>query len=103
MLSPNFAYLWPSASQPAAYGTEDLVKVAIIMTDGAFNTTYYNGVIAKDSGSGSGSSNYKVNHNSANGSSSSQALQLCTAMKAAGIEMFTSASTSRPSPAPRLC
>ena len=54
MLSPNFGYLWPAEGQPAAYGAEDLVKVAIIMTDGAFNTTYYNGVIAKDSGSGSG-------------------------------------------------
>jgi hypothetical protein len=88
MLSPNFGYLWPGEGEAADYDEEDLAKVAIIMTDGAFNTTYYKGVIARDSGSGSGSSNYKINHDSANGSSSSQALSLCTAMKAAGIEVY---------------
>jgi Flp pilus assembly protein TadG len=88
MLSPNFGYLWPGEGEAADYDAADLAKVAIIMTDGAFNTTYYDGVIARDSGSGSGTNAYKINHDSANGSSSNQALSLCTAMKAAGIEIF---------------
>jgi Flp pilus assembly protein TadG len=97
MISPNFAYLWPDAeNQPAPYGTEDVLKVAIIMTDGAFNTAFADGVIAQDSGSGSGSSDYQINKNATNvsihsghGSSYSQALQLCTAMKNAGVLVYT--------------
>jgi Flp pilus assembly protein TadG len=89
MLSPNFGYLWPSDSQPGAYGADHLLKAAVIMTDGAFNTSYYDGVIAKDSGSGSGSSAYKINHNAADGASADQALALCGAMKTAGVEVYT--------------
>jgi hypothetical protein len=89
LLSPNFAYLWAADSQPAAYDAEDLVKVAIIMTDGEFNTVYRNGVIARDSGSGSGSDAYKINQNSHNGNPNDQVLQLCTAMKNAGIVVYT--------------
>ena len=40
MLSPNWASLWSSASQPKAYGTADLRKIAILMTDGEYNTQY---------------------------------------------------------------
>lgn len=89
LVSPNFGYLWPAANQPAAYGTEDLVKVVVIMTDGEFNTTYRNGVLAKDSTSGSGTNAYKINENATNGSSLDQALQLCTAMKSAGVIVYT--------------
>jgi Flp pilus assembly protein TadG len=90
LLSPNFGYLWDDPdSQPADYGAEDLVKVAIIMTDGEYNSVYFNGVIAKDSTSGSGGNQYKINQNSHNGNSYSQAQQLCTAMKAAGIAVYT--------------
>jgi Flp pilus assembly protein TadG len=93
MLSPNFASLWPADSQPAAYGTPKLLKVAIIMTDGDFNTIYNNGVIAQDSGSGSGGSNYKINQNGTNGSGFTQAKNLCAAMKAPApgpnIEIYT--------------
>ena len=49
MLAPNFASLWPAASQPAAYNTPNLIKVVVLMTDGSFNTVYCNGVIAADS------------------------------------------------------
>ena len=76
MVSPNFGYLWPADSQPADYGAEDLVKVVIFMTDGDLNTAHYNGVVAKDSGSGSGWSGYKINQNATNGSSFSQAQTL---------------------------
>src|SRR6185503_10993499 len=89
MISPNFGYLWPTASQPAAYGTDELIKIAVIMTDGAFNTAYCNGVIAKDSGTGSGTGADHSNCNATNGSSASQALSQCAAMKAKGIIVFT--------------
>ena len=93
MLSPNFASLWPTNSQPAAYGTPKLLKVAIIMTDGDFNTIYNSGVIAQDSGSGSGGSNYKINQNGTNGNGFTQAKNLCAAMKAPSpgpnIEIYT--------------
>src|SRR5262249_39852347 len=56
MISPNFANLWPADSQPAAYGTRDLLKVAVLMTDGLYNSPYCNGVIASDATSGSGQS-----------------------------------------------
>jgi Flp pilus assembly protein TadG len=89
MISPNFAYLWPGASQPAAYTTPELIKIAVIMTDGAFNTAHCNGVIARDSGTGSGNAYDHNTCNATNGSSFSQAQQLCTAMKAADITIFT--------------
>jgi Flp pilus assembly protein TadG len=39
-LSPNWSNLWPTDSQATAYNTEDVLKFAIIMTDGDFNTYY---------------------------------------------------------------
>lgn len=89
LVSPNFGYLWPSISQPAAYSASHLLKVVILMTDGAFNTAYCNGVIAKDSGSGSGSASKHINCNATNGSAFSQAQSLCSAMKAQGIIIYT--------------
>jgi hypothetical protein len=59
------------------------------MTDGDFNTTYCDGVISKDSGSGSGSTSDHINCNANNGSSNTQALELCKAMKAKGITLYT--------------
>lgn len=41
MLSENWAELWPRSADPAPYSS-DVRKVAIIMTDGIFNT-FYNG------------------------------------------------------------
>lgn len=90
LLSPNFSYLWPSSDQkPAAYGGDNLIKVAILMTDGAFNTPYCSGVISKDALSGSGSSSDHINCNAPNGSSAYQAKQVCSAMKAKGIVIYT--------------
>lgn len=43
MLSPRWNAIWPAASKPAAYGTKDLIKVMILMTDGSFNQWYVNG------------------------------------------------------------
>jgi Flp pilus assembly protein TadG len=98
LLSPNWGYLWPADSQPLAYGADELIKVMIFMTDGELNTGYAKGVIAQDSGSGSGSSNNKIKMNATNVSthtdparlsSYSQAVNLCDAMKATGILIYT--------------
>lgn len=89
MVSPNFGYLWPEESRPAAYETEKLLKVVVIMTDGSFNTPYCNGVIAKDATSGSGSASDHINCNAPNGSSFNQARNLCDAMKAQDIVVYT--------------
>jgi Flp pilus assembly protein TadG len=92
MLAPKFGYLWPTSpidSRPAAYKRANLTKALILMTDGQFNTDYYNGVIAQDSTSDS--SNNMINQNGPNGSSTSQANALCTAIKDAstGILLYT--------------
>ncbi|WP_373504355.1 pilus assembly protein TadG-related protein [Aestuariivirga sp.] len=87
-LSRDFG-LWNGSSLPAAYGTEKVSKIAVIMTDGEFNTAYCNGVIARSSGNGSGSSNDKINCDATNGSAAEQAMQLCAAMKKKGIAIYT--------------
>ena len=82
MVSPNFGYLWPYASQrPAAYGARDLMKVVVLMTDGAFNTPYCKGVVAKDAGSGSGAVDDHINCVATNGDPFAQTRKLCDAMK----------------------
>ena len=83
MLSPNWAYLWPAASQPKAYNTPKLKKYAILMTDGEYNTMYCNGAPAKNSTSPA------INCNATNGQGYNQARTLCTNMKAKGIEVYT--------------
>ncbi len=90
MLAPSWAHLWPQANRPAAYNTEGVEKIAILMTDGAYNTGHCNGVVAKDSGSGSGGNSTKINCNANNGLSNTQAQQLCTSMKTGtGITVYT--------------
>ena len=48
MLSPNFAGIWDSETEnvPLDYETPELAKVAILMTDGEFNTQTCNGVFS---------------------------------------------------------
>jgi Flp pilus assembly protein TadG len=93
LVAPNFGYLWPAESQPKQYGEihlgQEVMKVVIIMTDGEFNTIYHSGVIAKNSGSGSGSSAEKINQNGTNGNAFTQAEALCTNMKAEGVIVYT--------------
>ena len=89
MISPNFAYMFSGEGQPLAYDPETLTKVVIFMTDGELNTAYTEGVVAQNSGSGSGSDSDKIKKNATNGSSFNQALTLCSAMKAAGILIYT--------------
>jgi hypothetical protein len=65
------------------------MKVVILMTDGDFNTAYCNGVLARDSGPGSGGTSSKIDCDATNGSSFDQARALCTAMKAKDIVIYT--------------
>ncbi|HTI66170.1 MAG TPA: ubiquitin-activating E1 FCCH domain-containing protein [Caulobacteraceae bacterium] len=88
MVSPNFGYLWPGASAAAAYTAPDLIKAVVLMTDGEYNSVYCNGVIAKDSTTGSGAADLHESCNAANGSSYSQAATLCTNMKNAGVVVY---------------
>lgn len=78
-LSPNFNTIWNSSDNHAvAYGTPETKKIAILMTDGEYNTWYDEDGI-----------NESYTNNPTNGSSTSQARQLCTNMKAAGITVYT--------------
>ncbi|MDP3659601.1 TadE/TadG family type IV pilus assembly protein [Phenylobacterium sp.] len=89
MVSPTFGAIFPAASRPAAYNSPDTMKAVVVMTDGALNTTYCNGVIAQDSLSGSGSIKDHINCNGNNGSTFTQAAALCENMKTANIVVYT--------------
>ncbi|MEQ1489786.1 MAG: pilus assembly protein TadG, partial [Terricaulis sp.] len=90
MVSPNWGYLWPSAAnRPAAYGTAETQKIVVLMTDGAFNSPYCQGVIARDALSGSGSTGDHINCNATNGSSAAQTIAICNAMKNRNIIVYT--------------
>ena len=81
MLSPNWASGLPSGSKPVAYGADKTKKIAVLMTDGAYNMEHDSkGVLVGSSGAGS----------SVNGiDSAQQAVSVCTSMKNNGIEIFT--------------
>jgi len=81
MVSPNFAYLWPNDSKPAAYDAPNVQKVVILMTDGAFNTVYCNGVVATNSTSGSPVNSERIDCPSPNGNIFDQAKKICDEMK----------------------
>ncbi len=86
MLSPNWSSLWPN-SAAAAYGTDKLKKIAVLMTDGEYNTSYTSvGYPVSESINGT-----KVTcKNAANvDCSAAQALKQCDGMKKAGIEVYT--------------
>lgn len=89
MLSPNFSYLFPEGSEPAPYNDDETTKVAVIMTDGEFNTPYCNGVIANDATSGSGASSDHIDCDATNGDPYDQAEDMCDAMKDAGVVVYT--------------
>lgn len=78
MLSPNFTDVWDMevANQAKPYDTKELVKVAVLMTDGEFNYSTCNGV-------SSGTICNPANDTYA------QAQAICTAMKAQNIVIYT--------------
>jgi Flp pilus assembly protein TadG len=87
-LSPTIG-LWSGSSIPAAYGTEKLKKIMILMTDAEYNTNYCNGVTSNTATTGSGTIDTHINCNAPNGSSWNQAKAMCAAMKKKGVEIYT--------------
>ncbi|MDX2307741.1 MAG: VWA domain-containing protein [Hyphomicrobium sp.] len=83
MISPKWAPILPEASKPAAYDGTKTNKIAILMTDGEYNTQYTVHGIA------SGTANAPTPNSPANATSDNQAKALCTAMKAEGITVYT--------------
>jgi Flp pilus assembly protein TadG len=83
-LSPNWKSLWAASAQPVAYLTPSTRKIAILMTDGEYNTEYTSEGIKTGSPGASTTP--------ANGTSAVQAKALCAAMKEKtkiGIEVYT--------------
>ena len=74
LLSPEWAAIWPASARPTAYGDGRTMKVAILMTDGIYNTV--------------GGRN-----NGDNGTTAAQstrfALDTCAAMRAKGVIVYT--------------
>jgi len=71
LISPNWTRVWPAASAPAPYGTRNLTKAIVVMTDGIYNTAYYNASTAAQ-----------------------QAIDLCNNAKAKGVVVYTIGFTS---------
>ncbi|HEY3695524.1 ubiquitin-activating E1 FCCH domain-containing protein, partial [Phenylobacterium sp.] len=89
MLSPNFNYLWPS-NAAAAYTAPDTLKVVVLMTDGALNTAYCNGVVSADSTPAYGfMAADHITCNATNGDTFTQAKALCDSMHAAKVVVYT--------------
>ncbi|MET0294368.1 MAG: ubiquitin-activating E1 FCCH domain-containing protein [Phenylobacterium sp.] len=89
LLSPKFGYMLSGEQKPGAYFQNDLVKAVVLMTDGEYNSSYCNGVISKDSTSGSGDSRDHINCNAPNGHAFDQARTLCARMKQQGVIVYT--------------
>ena len=87
MVSPNFNSV--TGAGAAAYSPTEVMKSVVIMTDGEFNTPYCSGVIAQDSGTGSGSNAEKIACDATNGDPFAQGRALCDGMKAQGITIYT--------------
>lgn len=78
MLSPNWNELWDTPNEPAEYSS-NVNKVAIVMTDGLFNTAY-NGVPLGENNNPFGGQAARSNN---------IAEQLCENMKLSGITIYT--------------
>ncbi len=78
MLSPKWKSALPAASAPAAYGTPELDKFLILMTDGQFNTDY------------SGLTNAQIaSYPGITAPSGRLAMSYCNEIKAKKIKLFT--------------
>lgn len=83
-VSPGFNSLW-SGNPAGVASPNELMKVVILMTDGEFNTNYCTGVLASNSGNGG----ERINCTATNGDPFNQAEELCDAMKAEGVVVYT--------------
>lgn len=83
-LSPNWNSLWHQpANRAVPYDTPETQKIAILMTDGSYNTQYKK-LNTENTFTAAGYSGRGTN-----GSSNSQARAMCTAMKRAGITIYS--------------
>lgn len=89
MLSPSWGSIFPASSRGASYSASETLKIVVLMTDGAFNTAYCNGVISADSSNGAGNASERINCNASNGNPFDQAERLCEEMKDEGIIIYT--------------
>jgi hypothetical protein len=90
LLSPSFSSILSPASQPGNYQDDEVVKIAVLMTDGEYNSSYCNGVISGvTSTSGSGSRTDQINCAAPNGHAFDQAERLCDEMKEEGVIVYT--------------
>jgi hypothetical protein len=74
LLSPNWNSVWPTASQPTPYGTAKVQKIAILMTDGIYNTLQ---------------GQQYDDYSSQAATALSQAKSICSGMKAKAITVYT--------------
>lgn len=92
MVSPNWASQWPDdINRPKAYGTSELVKVVVLMTDGEFNTAHCNGVTAENYAVGSVPTNDRIDTSVCTPAAApfTLAQNTCTAMKQKGVVIYT--------------
>jgi Flp pilus assembly protein TadG len=75
------------AADPDAQDAEPVMKVLVLMTDGLFNTSYCNGVVAKNADSVAGSNAQRINCDGVN--STTQGTHLCSDIEADGIIIYT--------------
>ncbi len=83
LVSPNWGSLFPRGARPRSYSDQSTIKSVLLMSDGIFNTSYL--------AAGQNSEDRTVV-----GSAPYQALQLCSAMKAKGITVYTVAFQAPP-------
>lgn len=74
LISPEWSSVWPSSATPVGYGAKDTLKVAVLMTDGIYNTV--GGASDGDTGATARAS-------------ARFAKETCAAMKAKGIIVYT--------------
>lgn len=94
MLSPNFGSIFTPTMLPEPYDTTKTIKAAILMTDGEFNTPYCNGVAIqtnpRDSTADGVLGNYYIKcPKPTNASLFEDTVEICRAMKAQGIVVYT--------------
>ena len=83
LVSPQWGSLFPRGAKPRSYSDQSTIKSVLLMSDGIFNTSY----LAAGQNS--------MDRTTA-GSSPYQALQLCNAMKASGVTVYTVAFQAPP-------
>ena len=75
LISPNWTAIFPKQSAPKPYTNPNVIKAVLLMTDGMFNTAYFNGPVAT-----------KADQQA---TSVMEASTLCDNIKAAGIKIYT--------------